>query len=104
LHYIVTREGCTCPDAKRSQGICKHLWASIGYAVAVAILALREATTTAQINEIMETVAAPSISLPLGFRRTLNAECERALKDATIDTSREIQRTPRRASAQDKED
>jgi hypothetical protein len=78
--YYIDASGCTCPDAKKRQSICKHGWASIGYAAAVAIVALRDVESSDQAEQIIDEALTLTIDLPLGYRRTLQDEYELALK------------------------
>ena len=74
LYYIVSPRGCTCPDARERQMICKHVWACHVGAIQT-IYRIQDATTR---HEIESLAALRFNGAPIGIIRTIYLECEKA--------------------------
>jgi hypothetical protein len=77
VHYIVRRDtGCTCPDAMQRNYICKHTWACYA-AAAMTVWRIQLAVTALEIEWLLTIILHP---LPVGIKRTIMMECDRAIE------------------------
>jgi hypothetical protein len=76
LYYIVSPRGCTCPDARERQMLCKHVWACHIGAI-LTIWRIQEATSRSEIESL---AALRFNGAPIGIIRTIYSECEKAFE------------------------
>jgi hypothetical protein len=76
--YDTRPHRCTCPDHRRTQGICKHMLAAYAPQLVALALKMRAAYSLAELRDVATFYAAAITDLPLGYRQIARDEYRRA--------------------------
>jgi len=97
-HVQRDRSSCNCPDYLKNIGICKHMW-STAPALALTILAMREAETVDDLDRLFDEGRDRAKDLPRGFELAMRHDYARAFCriEDEVDLSKAAARVSTRA-------